>query len=68
MEGLLNFLEQTGFYLIFRDLSGDAVKKEVFRVLQEILRYDGPMPGGSAKECGNYKNLSMEAAKTECRR
>lgn len=59
---------QTGFYLIVRGLDPETVKKEVFRVLQEILRYDGPMPGGSEKECGNYRNLDVAAAKTECRR
>ncbi|MBQ4036955.1 MAG: S-ribosylhomocysteine lyase [Clostridia bacterium] len=59
---------QTGFYLIVRGLDPETVKKEVFRVLQEILRYDGPMPGGSERECGNYRNLDVAAAKTECRR
>jgi len=59
---------QTGFYLIVRGLDPETVKKEVFRVLQEILRYDGPMPGGSEKECGNYRNLDVAAAKTESRR
>ena len=59
---------QTGFYLVCRDLTNDMVKKEVFRVLEEILRYDGPMPGHSEKECGNYQNLSMEKGKAECRR
>ncbi len=59
---------QTGFYLITRDLSPEEVKKELFRVLQEILRYEGPMPGQSRKECGNYENLSLQAGKNECRR
>ncbi len=59
---------QTGFYLICRDLAPEKVKKEVFRILQEILLYQGPMPGGQRKECGNYRNLSLDAAKAECRR
>ncbi|MBR2635135.1 MAG: S-ribosylhomocysteine lyase [Clostridia bacterium] len=59
---------QTGFYLIVRSLSPEKVKKEIFRVLQEILLYQGPMPGGTRKECGNFANLSMEAGKSECRR
>ena len=59
---------QTGFYLITRTLPLETVKKEVFRVLQEILLYEGEMPGGTRKECGNYRNLSMEAGKKECRR
>jgi S-ribosylhomocysteine lyase len=59
---------QTGFYLICRDLAKEEVKKEIFRALQEILLYDGPMPGGSEVECGNFRNLSMEKGKAECRR
>ena len=59
---------QTGFYLICRNLAPEDVKKEIFRVLQEILRYEGPMPGESEAECGNYRNLSLAAGKAECRR
>ena len=59
---------QTGFYLIVRDLEPELVRKEVLRVLDEILRYQGDMPGNSAKECGNYKSLSMEKGKAECER
>ena len=36
------------------------------RVLREILAYDGPVFGASAKECGNYRNLDLDAAKAEC--
>lgn len=59
---------QTGFYLILRNAENAKVKKEIFRILEEILRYEGPMPGGTRKECGNFQNLSLEAAKAECRR
>lgn len=59
---------QTGFYLITRSLSPEEVKGEVFRVLEEIVAYEGKMPGGKKKECGNYKNLSVAKAKKECRR
>ncbi len=59
---------QTGFYLITRGLSLEQVKNEIFRVLREILDYNGPMPGGSRKECGNFANLSLEEGKAECQR
>ena len=59
---------QTGFYLITRSLSPEKVKEEVFRVLEEIISFQGKMPGGKKKECGNYKNLSVAKAKKECRR
>lgn len=58
---------QTGFYLLVQDQAPEAVFTEVKRVLDEILRYDGPVFGASAKECGNYRNLDLAAAKAECR-
>ena len=59
---------QTGFYLLTRALAPEVVYDEVLRVLRETLAYAGKMPGESAKECGNYRNLSMDAAKAECER
>jgi S-ribosylhomocysteine lyase len=41
-----------------------AVTKEV---LAQILAYEGPVFGASAVECGNYRNLDLNAAKEECR-
>lgn len=58
---------QTGFYLLVRNQAPEAVFAEVQRVLAEILAYDGPVFGASAKECGNYRNLDLAAAKDECR-
>ncbi len=59
---------QTGFYLLTRDLAPEVVYEEVVRVLKETLAYTGKMPGESRKECGNFRNLSMDAAKAECER
>ena len=58
---------QTGFYLLVRNQAPEAVFAEVKRVLDEILAYDGAVLGASAKECGNYRNLDLTAAKDECR-
>ena len=60
---------QTGFYFLYdRRLleMEDAVEllKEVFTAAAE---YDGEMPGNSAKECGNYRNLDLETGKAVCR-
>ena len=59
---------QTGFYLLMRDA---VTPQEVFEMTKEILRqilaYEGPVFGASAKECGNYRNLDLDAAKQECR-
>ena len=59
---------QTGFYFLFdsRLLStADAVElvKEVFSA---GAAYSGEMPGKSAAECGNYINLEVSLAKSQC--
>ncbi len=59
---------QTGFYLITRDLAPETVKKEIFRVLEEIISFEGPMPGEKEEECGNFRNLSLEEGKKECKK
>lgn len=59
---------QTGFYLLVRDADNDAALAEIRRTLQRILAHEGPVFGASAKECGNYANLSLAAAKAEASR
>ncbi|MEE0968893.1 MAG: S-ribosylhomocysteine lyase [Clostridia bacterium] len=59
---------QTGFYLLVRDADDAAVLYSVKNVLRLIIDHDGEMFGMSRKECGNYENLSLDDAKTECRR
>ena len=58
---------QTGFYLLVRD----ADNAETLEVLTDALEKTLTAPemyGQSRIECGNYKNLSLEAAKVECER
>ena len=59
---------QTGFYLLIRNADNETVLAAVKQVLQDIIAHDGEMFGNTRKECGNYKNLSVESAKTEARR
>ena len=59
---------QTGFYLLTRDLSPEKVLETVKKCLKMTIEHDGEMFGAKRKECGNYKNLSLYAAKTECAR
>ncbi len=59
---------QTGFYLLTRNISPETVLKSVKKCLKMTVEYDGEMFGAKRKECGNYKNLSLDAAKTECAR
>jgi S-ribosylhomocysteine lyase len=59
---------QTGFYLLVKDTPCQKVLDTVLSVLQEIIDHDKEMPGARREECGNYKNLSLDAAKKECAR
>ena len=58
---------QTGFYLLVRNAENENVLSVVKDVLRSIISHDGEMFGASRKECGNYKNLSLEDAKKECK-
>ena len=54
---------RTGFYLLVRDLSCDAVIDALIEALEDICVYVGDMPGASEKECGNYRELSLDAGR-----
>ena len=56
---------QTGFYLLMRTKDHGAVVELIKKVLKDIVEYTGEMPGNSEIECGNYRSLSMDAAKSE---
>lgn len=59
---------QTGFYFLFdsRRLSDEQAVELLKAVFARAAVYDGPMPGNSAVECGNYVNLSLDEARTCC--
>ena len=59
---------QTGFYLLMRDTNNEEAFALVLSVLKSIIAHDGEMFGCSEIECGNYRNLSVEAAKLEAKR
>ena len=59
---------QTGFYLLVRATPCEEVLAVVLDVLQKIIAHEGDMPGAKREECGNYKNLSVDAAKAEAER
>lgn len=59
---------QTGFYFLFDENTlscAEAVEllKDVF---SKAAAFDGPMPGMSEIECGNYRNLDIALAKSCC--
>lgn len=55
---------RTGFYLI---LAGDHTSEEIVPLLREMYefmsRFEGDVPGASAKECGNYLDMNLPMAK-----
>ena len=59
---------RTGFYLLTRDVPANEVVVVVKEVLGAIASHDGEMFGASRKECGNYRELSLDAAKAEAAR
>ena len=59
---------QTGFYLLVRDADNAEVLSVLKSVLKKTVEHDGEMFGAVRRECGNYKNLSLDAAKRECAR
>ena len=58
---------QTGFYLLMRTKEHSVVVELIKSVLKQIISYNGEMPGQSAIECGNYKNLDLSLAKEEAK-
>ncbi len=56
---------QTGFYLLVKDHTPVEVFEVVKSVIKDVLAYDGEVFGNSAVECGNYRTLSLDAAKKE---
>ena len=56
---------RTGFYLLMRDADNKEVLKVVKAVLKDIVEHSGEMFGAARKECGNYRELSLDAAKAE---
>lgn len=60
---------QTGFYFLFDE--AQITISEAIRLLQQVFAagasYEGEMPGCSAAECGNYRNLDVPLARNCCR-
>ncbi len=59
---------QTGFYLLVRNADHEEILSYVKEALQKTAVHEGDIFGNSAKECGNYRTLSLEKAKEEAER
>ena len=59
---------QTGFYFLFDEakLSCGGAIELLKQVFSAAAAFDGPMPGMSEIECGNYRNLDVSLAKGCC--
>jgi S-ribosylhomocysteine lyase len=59
---------QTGFYFLYD--GGQLTHAEAIALLKDVFAagaaFEGEMPGKSAVECGNYRNLDVELARAQC--
>ncbi|MBQ2775490.1 MAG: S-ribosylhomocysteine lyase [Clostridia bacterium] len=58
---------QTGFYLLVRNADNNIVLTTLIEALKNTETAP-QMFGAERKECGNYKNLSIEAARAEAKK
>ena len=56
---------QTGFYLLTRDSVSKEKALDVIKSVLAQIEKEPAMFGQSRVECGNYENLSLDAAKKE---
>ena len=60
---------RTGFYLL---LAGDLSSDDIFDLVKEmfsfVLDFEGPIPGASPKDCGNYLDMNLSMAKYYARK
>ena len=57
---------RTGFYLLTRDISPVTALNALKKALADTVAHEGDVFGATRKECGNYKELDIAAAKKEC--
>ena len=55
---------RTGFYLL---LAGELTSRDIVPLMREMFAFirdfDGPVPGASARDCGNYLDMNLPMAK-----
>lgn len=59
---------RTGFYLLTRGISNADAIRLVREAFEFLASYDGPLPGASAVECGNWREHDLAAARAEAAR
>lgn len=59
----------TGNYLILRgDLTSRAILPLMIETFRFIATYDGPVPGASERDCGNYLLMNLPMARWEAQK
>ncbi|WP_105614248.1 S-ribosylhomocysteine lyase [Vallitalea okinawensis] len=60
---------RTGFYVIFK---GNLESKDILSIVTELFdfaaSFEGEIPGGSARDCGNYLDMNLPMAKYEAQK
>jgi S-ribosylhomocysteine lyase len=59
---------RTGFYLLTRALSHREAIDLTKAAFEFLSTYEGPIPGASAAECGNWRDHDLAGAREEARR
>ena len=54
---------RTGFYFLVRGLAPERAIDLVRETMAFIAGYEGPIPGASEAECGNYREQDLEGAR-----
>lgn len=57
---------RTGFYLLVREREPEEVYSVILETLRRIVSHTGEVFGASRKECGNWRELSLDSAIREC--
>ena len=57
---------RTGFYLLTRDIAPVVVLNALKKALADTVAHTGEVFGATRRECGNYQELDIDAAKREC--
>ena len=56
---------RTGFYLLTRGLTPAQALELAVESFRFMAGYQGDIPGASAAECGNYRDMDLPAARAE---
>lgn len=59
---------RTGFYLLTRGLTNEQALELLTDALERTVAHEGEVFGATREQCGNYRELSLDAAKCECER